>query len=151
MSGEPFPDLPDAEFPFADGFSDEPVCRERFDFQIMAVDTQKRVRRRETDSLVAVEEGMVIGVRFHQRGGFMNQIVVVSALRTKDGSFQEPPVPKPMNSTKLLDELPVHLHGLADGDVHVLRHLLRQEFVQLAILVSRATEMAHYLRPHRPL
>jgi len=107
MSGEPFPDLPDAEFPFADGFSDEPVCRERFDFQIMAVDTQKRVRRRETDSLVAVEEGMVIGVRFHQRGGFMNQIVVVSALRTKDGSFQEPPVPKPMNSTKLLDELPL--------------------------------------------
>ena len=44
---------------------------------------------------VAVEEGMVIGERFHQRGGFMNQIVVVSALRTKDGSFQEPPSRSP--------------------------------------------------------
>ena len=69
VSGEPFPDLPDAEFSFADRFCDELVRRESFDFQIMAVDTQKCVRRRDTDSLVAVEEGMVIGERFHQRGG----------------------------------------------------------------------------------
>ena len=151
MSGEPFPNLPDAEFPFADGFCDELVRREGFDFQIMAVDAEKGVRRRETDSFVAVEKGMVVGERLHQRGGFVNQVVVVSALRTKDGSFQEPPVSKPMNSAKLLDELPVHLHGLADGHVDVPRHLLRQEFVQLPILVSRATEIAHYLRPHRPL
>src|SRR5260370_15798939 len=99
MSGEPFPNLPDAEFPFADGFCDELVRREGFDFQIMAVDAEKRVRRRETDSFVAVEKGIVVGERLHQRRGFVNQVVVASALRTNHATFQEPPDTNRMNST----------------------------------------------------
>ncbi len=87
MSREPFADLPDAEFPLADRLRDESMSGEWFELKIESIDTEKRVCDGETDSLVAVQESMIIGQGFHQRCCFMNQVVVVSILRAVNGCF----------------------------------------------------------------
>ena len=124
MLAEPFPDLTNAEFSPCDGFRNEPMSPKRLDFKKVRINAEKSVGDRETNPLISVEECVIVGERFHQRGSFVNQIVVISILRAINGGFEESAVPQSMHAPKLLDEQAVHFYRFGDRRIEMLGHLL---------------------------
>ena len=53
------------------------------------VDREKCIGRGKTDALVAIDEGMVPGQAFPERGRLPDQVGVIAGLRSKQGRFQQ--------------------------------------------------------------
>jgi hypothetical protein len=121
VSGEPFPNLANSKFSLADGVEYEFVCSYRLQVKVIAVHAEKCVGYGQADSLVAVEESVVVRERLHEGCGFVDEVVVVAILGTKDGRFEEAPVAKTMDAAKFINELTMHLDGFANGQVDVAR------------------------------
>jgi len=64
---------------------------------------------------------MVVCKRLHEGRGFVDEVVVVAILGTKDSRFEEAPVTKAVDAAKFITELTMHLDGLGDGQVDVAR------------------------------
>ena len=62
---------------------------------------------------------MVVRERLHEGRGFVDEVVVVAILGTKDGRFEEAPVAKAVDAAKFINELTMHLDGFANGQVDV--------------------------------
>jgi hypothetical protein len=61
------------------------------------------VCRGESDTLVAVEKGMIVGERFHQRGCFLGDSVVIPDLWAENGGFEEPLISESMSPAVVFD------------------------------------------------
>jgi hypothetical protein len=121
VGGEPFPDLAYSKFSLCDGLGDEFVSGNSLQLEVMAINPEKCVRRGKTDSLVAIEESMIVRERLHERRGFVGEVVIVAILRAKNGRFEKAPVAKSVNATKLIDQLAMHLDGFGHGQVDKAR------------------------------
>jgi hypothetical protein len=121
VGGEPFPNLAYAKFSLGDGFGDEFVSSDSLQLEVMTINSEKCVGRGKTDSLVAIEESMIVRKRLHERRRFMDEIVVVTILWAENGCFEKTPVAKSVDATKLIDELALHLDGFGHGQVDKAR------------------------------
>lgn len=101
----------------ADGIGDKRMGRQSLQLQIKAIDSEERVRCGEADPFVPVEECVVVGQRFHERGGFVNQVIVIAGLRMEHRRFQQAAISEAVDSPKLFDEMPVHFEDFADRQV----------------------------------
>src|ERR1700693_6478891 len=54
-----------------------------------SVDGERGIHRGESRALVAVDERMILRQAFPQRGGFLNQVGVITGLRPVKGGFQK--------------------------------------------------------------
>jgi hypothetical protein len=73
------------------------------------------VRSSECDALVAVEEWVIVGKRFHQRRCFLGDRIVVSDLWAENGGLEEPPIPESMSAAVVVDLLVMDLEDFAYG------------------------------------
>ncbi len=121
VDGEPFPDLTNSKFSLGDRFGDELVRRDGLQLEIVPVDAEKSIGRGQADSFVAIEKSMIARERFHQSSGFVNEVVVVSVLWTKDGGFEKSLVTKTVDAAKFVDELAMHFDGFAHGQIDIAR------------------------------
>jgi len=91
MSGEPFPGSAGAEFPFAEGFSDEPVLPRKVRLsKSWPLTRRKRVVAREMILLLPARSMLLECFGFIRAAVHESNRSCVFRLRTKDGSFQEP-------------------------------------------------------------
>ena len=60
MGNEPLSDLANAKLSLGDGFGDEFVGRDSFQFEIVAVGAEKGIGRGEANSPVAIEECVIV-------------------------------------------------------------------------------------------
>ena len=121
MGSEPFSDLANSKLSLRDGFGYEFMRRDGFQLEIVAVDAEESIGSGQADSLVAIEKSMVARERFHQCRGFVDQVVVVAVLWTKDGGFEKTLVAKSVDAAKFGDELAMHLDGFAHGQIDIAR------------------------------
>lgn len=119
MCGEPFSDLAYSKFSLGDGFGDEFVSRDSLQLEIQAIHPEKSIGCGQTNSLVAIEESMIVRKRLHESGGFVDEVVVVAILGAENGSFEKALVAKPVNAAKFIYELTVHFDDFAHGQVDV--------------------------------
>lgn len=75
MCSEPLSNLANAEFPLGDGVHHQFVCCLRVQPEVITVDAEKSIGGGAADSLVAVEEGMVIRKELHKCHSLMNQLL----------------------------------------------------------------------------
>ena len=122
MLADPFKDLGKAEFMALHRAIDECVLLGAFDLDVKAVPAQEDIGGSEGDALIPVKEAMIIGERFHQRGGLFFNGIVVADLRTKNGSLNNASIANTMQATEQLDE--AMLHPVDFRYRKVLRHLL---------------------------
>ena len=88
--------------------------------QPRAVDGQKRVRRRESGPLVAVDKGMVLGQALPERGRFLHQIGVVASLWAIERRLQQSRIAHPRLPAIALDL--IGMHGQDFGEREVIAH-----------------------------
>ena len=70
-------------------------CLDVVKFQDVPVHPTKGSRHRDGCTLVAVDEGMILREAFPQRGGFLNQVFVVTGLRASaDSSAPRSRIPR---------------------------------------------------------
>jgi hypothetical protein len=84
-----------------------------------AVQPQERVRDREADPLVAIQEGVVVGKGFHQSSGVFLEARVVTHLRPENGGHQPALVAQAMDAAEFVNQLFVELFGFGDGGIDV--------------------------------
>ena len=53
------------------------------------IDGEKRIGGGESRALVAVDEGMILGQAFPQRGGFLDVVGIITGLRPEKGCFEK--------------------------------------------------------------
>jgi len=118
-----------------------------------SIDQQKSVRRVEGYALVAINEGMIVCQRLHQRRRFFPQIGVIAGLRPEDGSLQSSLIPQALNATVMLDLAMMNGEYFRDGQVDAFRHLLvfGQFLIQLPVLFVGASGRFHHLRTDQAL
>jgi len=126
MGREPVMDEGKPKFSLLHRFGNEFVGRERFNINEIAVGSQHGVRHYKTDSLVAINEGVIVREGFHQGGSFLDYAAVVAGLGSHYGCFQQPLVSQALGAAELFNQNPVGLDRLRDGRVDAPRHLLRQ-------------------------
>lgn len=89
------------------------------------MDAEKRIRRGKTDPLIAVEENLTVRQRLHEGCGFLELVVVVAVLGSKDGGLKQAYVAKPMNAAELFDDsLPFSIKPMS---AHLKSTLWRQQ------------------------
>lgn len=85
-----------------------------------AVYVQKGEGRRKSDPLVAVDERMVLGERFPKRGGLLQTVGIVAALRPIRSRFQKTGIAQPLRAAVSLDQ--VRVDGKHIGNGQEVRH-----------------------------
>ena len=91
---------------------------------VKSVSPQEDVGRSESDTLVAIEEAMVISQRLHQGGGFFFDGTVISGLRAKNCGLNRALITDAMHATEHLNETVLHRVDFCDRQE--VRHLLRK-------------------------
>lgn len=99
----PIEDLDEVEFVPVHRADNELVTAKAFDIDVKAVAPQKDVSGSEGNSLIAVEEVVVIAKRFHQRGRFFFDGIVVSGLWTKNGGLDSALIADTMETAEDFD------------------------------------------------
>src|SRR2546425_2098905 len=105
----------------------------------------------ESDALVAVDEWVIVGKRFHQCCGFLGDSAVVPDLWAEDGGLEESLIPESMGTAVLVDLLVMDLQDFAYGQVYTFRHLLGQLPIQIPEFLVGAPICFHHFRPHHAL
>ena len=89
--------------------------------KIISVTLQKNAGSGESNTLIAVEEAVVICERLHQRGRFFFDGVVIAGLRTKNGGLNRALIANTVETAEHFDQ-PM-LHPVDFRDRKVIRHL----------------------------
>jgi len=84
-------------------FGNEFVSFDRLDIEEISVCPEHGVCHDKTDSLVPIEEGVVVCERFHQSRCFLDKVTVIAVLCTQNGGLQEAPISNTVESTEFLD------------------------------------------------
>ena len=124
MQADPGEDLGKAKFMPGYRAVDKSVSIDPFYFEIETIASQEHISSREGDSLVPVDEPMVVADRLHEGCGFLLKAVVVTRLGTKNGCFHRTLVADTVTAAEQLDE--AMLHSVDFGHCKELRHLLSQ-------------------------
>src|SRR5215469_12178246 len=148
---DPLENWSKTELPRRDRLHHELICGQGPHFEVKSVDQQECVRGSKSDSLVAIEERVIVGWRFHQRCGFLGDRVVVSDLRTENSGLKERCISNSMDTPVGVDLLVMYLQNFANGQVDPFGHLLCQLALQVPEFLVGATECFHHFRPHRTL
>ena len=90
MTAQPWDELVEAELVGFVERGDESVRLLGIRRETRAVDGEKCIRGGESRALVAVDEGMVLREALPERGGFLDQVGVITGLRPVEGGFQQP-------------------------------------------------------------
>src|SRR6267143_2344430 len=106
------------------------VCR---DVDVETVASKNDIGRSETDSLVAVDEAVVVPEGIHQRGCLFFNGVVIAGLRAVDG--------RPPN---ISINWVLHLVDFRDRQVDALRHLRGETLQQLTVSSYRLLKRVHH-------
>jgi hypothetical protein len=118
---DPAEDLGKAEFVPLHRANDKRVSGLGFDGKIISVTLQKNAASREGNTLIAVEEAMVITERFHQRDCFFFDGVIASSLRTKNGGLDGSLISNTVETAEHFDQTMLYPIDFRDGQV--VRHL----------------------------
>ena len=62
----------------------------RIHMQLLTIQAQEHIGRKECDAFVPVAKGVIHDERFEQRGGHLGEVGVVAGLRAEQGAFQQP-------------------------------------------------------------
>jgi len=71
-------------------FGNDFVSFERIDIQEITVRAKHRVGHDKADSLVSIDEGVVVCQRFHQSGYFVKKVTVIAGLWAQNGGLHQP-------------------------------------------------------------
>lgn len=123
MDSQPATYQIDSELSLLDGSCDEFERRGSFDLNVVTVDAEKGIRGREANSLIPVDERMIVCEGFHQCRRFMYQVVVVTALRAKDSRFEQTPIAYSLDTTEFLYEPAMNFKRFRDGKIEKPGHL----------------------------
>jgi hypothetical protein len=115
---EPVSNRPEPEFSTLERLNHEMGRDVRFYVQFVTVYQQKSMSRREGDSFITIEEWMIVRQRFHQRGRFLNNCVVVADLGTEYSRLEEPAVSQTMYPTVALNQIVMDLEDFADCQIN---------------------------------
>ena len=107
-------DLGEAEFVSFHRAIDEIVGGCGFDLDIETVSAQEYVGGGETDSLVAVEETVVLAKRLHQCGRLFSERIVTAGLRAKGGGLNRALVANTVHTSEHVNEPVLHLVDFRD-------------------------------------
>ena len=69
---------------------------------------RKVLRRGESRTLVAVDKGMVLREALPERCGLLDQVGVITGLRSVEGGFQQPLIPDTMGAAIAFDLVGMH-------------------------------------------
>lgn len=103
---------------------DERVALRPRYLDVKSVSPQEDIGRSKSDTLVAIEEAVVITERFHQRRCFLLDRAAVSGLRAKNCGLNRALIADAMHATEHLNE--TVLHRIDFCDRQEVRHLLRK-------------------------
>ena len=111
---------------------DELISRPVFDFNVKAVAPQKNVGCCKGDTLVAIEEAMVVPKRLHERRRFLFERIVVTRLRTENCGLNRTFISNAMQATEHVDEPVLHLVDFCD------RQVFRHRFEPIVWIVEKS-------------
>ena len=97
------------------------VDRLRVGADSIAIDSEEHVGTRERNSLVAVDERVILDQALKERSGLVNDSVVVAGLGTVEGSFERSDVTNALRSAVTFDQLLMKEQSVCGRDV--LGHL----------------------------
>src|SRR6266481_63141 len=120
------------------------VCR---DVDVETVAAKNDIGRSETDSLVAVDEAVVVPEGIHQRGCLFFNGVVIAGLRAADGGLHQACVTNSVEAAQAaehIDQLVLHLVDFRDRQVDALRHFRGETFQQLTVASYRLLKRVHH-------
>ena len=98
-----------------------PVDIDRSRVNAMAVDSQKYVNHGEGNTLVAIDERVILNEAFDESGSLMNDRIVVAGLRSMQSRFEGTGVANTGRAAVTFDQLFVEEKRVSGRDV--LRHL----------------------------
>jgi hypothetical protein len=119
---DPVEDLGKAEFVPLHRADDECVSHLALDLDVKAIAPQEDIGGSEGDALVAVEKPMVIAERFHERGRFFFDGVVIAGLRTENSGLNRALIANTVEAAEQFDQS--ILHAVDFRYRKVVRHLL---------------------------
>lgn len=122
---DPVQDLGETEFVPGHRAVKEFVSSFAFYFQFEAVSLEENISSGEGDSLVAVDESVIVAERLHQRGCLFFDGIVVADLGAKDGGLNGALVEDAMSAAKSFNQLVLHQIDFGYGQV-LYRHLARR-------------------------
>jgi hypothetical protein len=64
---------------------------------------QKHVSACESDTLISIQERVIVGQGFHQGCGLVEYVVVVTRLRPENRRCQQPGIPNSLNTAEFVD------------------------------------------------
>jgi hypothetical protein len=149
MLTDPIEDSWETEFLALYGAFDEGVSGLGFDGKIISVTLQKNTGGRKRNTLIAVEESVVIAERLHQRGCFFFEGVVVSRLRTKNGGLDGSLISNAVETAEHFDQ-PM-LYPVDFRNSKVVRHLSGKTLQKIVILGRELFELFHHFGAHQVL
>src|SRR5450759_3944740 len=118
---DPAEDLGKAEFVPLHRANDKRVSVQALDLDVKAVAPQENIGGDESDAFVAVQEAVVVGERFHQRGRFFFDGVVIAGLRTENGGLNRALIADTLKTAEQLDQSVLRTVDFRDRKV--IRHL----------------------------
>jgi len=151
VRGDPLTNEGESKRAGGDCFSYEMVSLYGFRTHEETIHAKKSISRGKTCPFIPIDETVVVSKRFHQGCGFLDEIVVIACLRTKNGGFQAPLVEEAGCAAEFFDQLVVNGCDFGAGEVKIRHRLASQPLIQLSIFFDRLAEVAHCLRPHRAL
>ena len=124
MLPDPIEDPREAELTPIHRAVDECVALRPRYLDVKSISPQEDVGCSESDTLVAIEEAMVISQRLHQGGGFFFDGIVVSGLRAENCGLNRALITDAMHATEHLNETVLHRVDFCHRQE--VRHLLRK-------------------------
>ena len=120
MSTDPVEDFGETKNLLGERAVDEIVPFHTTHIDVETASAEKDVSGGESDSLVAVEESVIIGKGFHQRSCLFLDRVVIAGLRTEDGGLHFAFVADAVQAAEHLDQQLLRRVDLCDRQYSVI-------------------------------
>jgi len=146
---DPVENLSKAEFVALHRADDERVTIQGFDLHVKAVPPEEDIGGGKSNTLITVDEAMVVAKRLHQRGSFFFNGIVIADLRTKNGGLNCALIAHTMATAEYLNQS--MLHPVDFRHRKMIRHLLGKTLQQVTVPSQGLLEGIHYLGPDQVL
>jgi hypothetical protein len=147
----PFAKQGETKLPVLHCLHHELICGLAAYIQIEAVQQQESMHRRKADAFIAVQKSVIVHKRLEQRGSFFGQVVVITSLRTKNGSFQSALIAQPVQAAVFFRSDDAGWRRLRPPSGRRARPLLGEPLVELTVFLVRTPIGSHNFRPNQSL
>src|SRR5579862_184068 len=117
VTAQPWDKLVEAELVCFVKVSDEFISLLGVRCEARAIDGEKSIRRGESRPLVAVDKGTVLREALPERCGFLDQVSVITGLRSVEGGFQQPLIPDAVGAAIAFDQVGMHGQHFRHGEI----------------------------------